>query len=223
MKHSENEIQLLKYEVKDMWQLVILQVKKAQNSILNNDCNTALEILENEKKVNTFELKIVEQCENYIALYSPVAIDLRLTLSLIRISNELERISDFTTSIANFILKKEFKKNCAYILNKLKVESIFDILISMLLDGYVAFDTEQTKAASKIILKDEKVDEIFHNAFDTLTLHISQYPEDTRFVLKILLILKNLERLGDHHNNIVEEIVFFVDAKVLKHIGKTSS
>ncbi|MCK9234620.1 MAG: hypothetical protein M0O98_05465, partial [Acholeplasmataceae bacterium] len=83
MKHTEKEILLLKEEVKLMWKLVISQVENAKKALLNNDTEIASQIIKTEIDVNTFELKIDANCENFIALYSPVAIDLRLALSLI--------------------------------------------------------------------------------------------------------------------------------------------
>ena len=93
MKQNEIEIQFLKDEINEMWRLVISQVEKAKKSLLNNDVELALEIISLEKRVDAFELKIDSNCEHYIALYSPVAIDLRLVLSIMKISitlNELQ-------------------------------------------------------------------------------------------------------------------------------------
>ena len=80
MKHTEKEILLLKEEVKLMWKLVISQVENAKKALLNSDIEIASQIIKTEIDVNTFELKIDANCENFIALYSPVAIDLRLAL-----------------------------------------------------------------------------------------------------------------------------------------------
>ena len=104
MKHTEREMQSLKEEVNQMWKLVISQLEKARQAFIDNDIELALEIMSREKRVDAFELKIDSDCENYIALYSPVAIDLRLTLSLIKISNTLERIGDFASGVARHIL-----------------------------------------------------------------------------------------------------------------------
>lgn len=220
MKQTEKEILLLKEEVKLMWKLVISQVENAKKALLNNDIEIASQIIKTEIDVNTFELKIDANCENFIALHSPVAIDLRLALSLIKISSELERISDFTEGIARFVIKKECENMDAQLFEKLKIEKMFDILIGMLLDGFVAFETEQTKVSERIISKDDKVDEIYHHVFTILGDYIKIHPENAVCLLKIMLLVKKLERIGDHNNNIIEEIVFFVEARVLKHLGK---
>lgn len=110
----------------------------------------------------------------------------------------------------------------AQLFEELKIEKMFDILIGMLLDGFVAFETEQTKVSERIILKDDKVDKIYHQVFNILGDYIKTHPEMAVCLLKIMLLVRKLERIGDHNNNIIEEIVFFVEAKVLKHIGKNA-
>ncbi|MCZ2130200.1 MAG: phosphate signaling complex protein PhoU [Bacteroidia bacterium] len=220
MKHSEKEVLQLKEEVKLMWKLVIAQVDNAKKTLLYNDLVLASEIINREIDVNTFELKIDTHCENFIALYSPVAIDLRLALSLIKISSELERISDFTKGIAQFVIHKECEIMDTQLLVDLKIEKMFDILIGMLLDGYVAFETEQTKVSERIIANDMQVDEIYHNVFNVLADYMKTHPEMSICLLKMMLLVRKMERIGDHNKNIVEEIVFFVEAKVLKHSGK---
>lgn len=222
MKHTEKEIQLLKDEVKLMWKLVISQLENAKKAMLNNDIALATKIIRNENDVNTFELKVDNLCENFIALNNPVAIDLRLALSLIKISSSLERIGDFTDGIARFITDKECETIDQDLIERLNIEKMFDILLGMLLDGFVAFETEQTKVSEKIISKDDQVDEIYNNVFETLATHIKNNPAQTICMLKLLLLIRKLERIGDHNNNIVEEIVFFVDARVLKHSGSNN-
>ncbi|MDR1201237.1 MAG: phosphate transport system regulatory protein PhoU, partial [Tannerellaceae bacterium] len=104
MKHTEQELQSLKEEVSQMWKLVLSQLEKSKQAFLNSDIELAREIVSREKRVDAFELKIDSDCENYIALYSPVAIDLRLVLSLIKISSTLERIGDFAEGIARHVI-----------------------------------------------------------------------------------------------------------------------
>ncbi len=222
MKHTEREMQSLKEEVKQMWKLVILQLEKAKQSFLNSDIESALEIMSREKRVDAFELKIDSDCENYIALYSPVAIDLRLILSLIKISITLERIGDFATGIARHVLDDDCNKVEAKLVEELQIEKMLDTLIGMLSDGFVALESENTKISGKILAKDEVVDEIYHNAINVLSDYMTKNSAYIRCGLKLILLIRKLERIGDHCSNIVEEIVFYVDAKVLKHSGNKS-
>lgn len=219
MKHTQREMESLKEEVKQMWRLVISQLEKAKQSFINNDIELALEIMSRERRVDAFELKIDSDCENYIALYSPVAIDLRLTLSLMKINSTLERIGDFAAGVARHVIDDDCKMVEAKLIEELQIERMFDMLMGMLSDGFVALESENTRISGKILAKDDEVDKIYHNAIDILSDNLPKNPSYTRCGLKLLLLIRKLERIGDHCSNIVEEIVFYVDAKVLKHSG----
>lgn len=220
MKHTEREMHSLKEESQQMWRLVISQLEKARQSFLSDDIELALEVISREKRVNAFELKLESDCENYIALYNPVAIDLRLILSLIKISNTLERIGDFATGIARHVVDGDCSKLETKLLEDLQVEKMFAMLVGMLSDSYVALESENTKISGKILAKDEEVDVIYRNSVEILSTYAQNNPSFTSCSLKLFLLIRKLERIGDHCCNIVEEIVFYIDAKVLKHSGK---
>lgn len=220
MKHTENELQALKEEVSSMWMLVLSQLEKAKQSFLSGDVELAREIVSREKRVDAFELKIDSDCENYIALFSPVAIDLRLVLSLIKISITLERIGDFAESIARHVIDEDCIRFNPQIVEELQVEKMFDTLITMLSDSFVVLESENTRISGRIMSKDNEIDLLYRNSLDILSLYLQENPADIRCGLKMVLLIRKLERIGDHCGNIVEEIVFYVDAKVLKHAGK---
>jgi phosphate transport system regulatory protein PhoU len=217
MKHTEKELQSLKEEVGQMWKLVLSQLEKAKQSFLNGDMDLAREIVSREKRVDAFELKIDADCENYIALYSPVAIDLRLVLSLIKISSTLERIGDFAEGVARHVIDDDCNKIKPQVIEELQLEKMFEELISMLSDSFVALESENTKVSGKILAKDDEIDILYHNSLDILSTYLQTEPSFIRCGLKLMLLIRKLERIGDHCSNIVEEIVFYVDAKVLKH------
>jgi len=223
MKHIESELLSLREEINQMWKLVLSQLEKAKQAFLNHDIELAREIASRERRVNAFELKIESDCENYIALFSPVAVDLRLALSLIKISHTLERIGDFATGIARHVIDDDCSGMDPLVLEELQIEKMFDILILMLSDCFVALESENTRISGKIIAKDEEVDEIYRASIGILTACIENDTTMARCALKTCLLIRKLERIGDHCNNIVEEIVFYVDAKVLKHGGKRNS
>jgi phosphate transport system protein len=233
MKHTEEELQAIKDEVAQMWKLTLSQIEKAKQSFLTNDIELAREIVSREKRVDAYELKIDSDCENFIALYSPVAVDLRLILSLIKISITLERIADFAEGIARHVIdngewrmengelksmnNSQFSTLNSQLIEELQMEKMFDTLLTMLSDSFVALESENTRISGKILAKDEEVNKLYRNSIEILTAYLQQNPAFIRCGLKILLLIRKLERIGDHCSNIVEEIVFYVDAKVLKH------
>ncbi|GHT74568.1 phosphate transport system regulatory protein PhoU [Bacteroidia bacterium] len=223
MKHTEKELAAIKEEVSQMWRLVLSQIEKAKQSLLNNDIELAREVVSREKRINSFELKIDSDCENYIALFNPVAIDLRLALSLIKISSTLERIADFAEGIARYVIENSCELITQELKDELRLETMFDTVIEMLSDSYVALDSENTKLSGKILAKDETVDEIYHRSTGVLTDYMRQNPAEIECGLKTMLVIRKIERMGDHCSNIVEDIVFYIDAKVLKHSKNSES
>lgn len=220
MKHSEEEMLFLKEEINQMWKLVISQVEKARQALLMNDVELAFEIISLEKRVNAFELKIDSSCEHYIALYSPVAIDLRWVLSIMKISITLERIGDYATGIARYVVERECHSFTDKMKVELQLEKMFDVILNMMTDSFVSLNTENAKNAGKILAKDTEVNEIYMNALDILAVQLSKDKEHTKCGLELMMLIRKMERIGDHCSNIVEEIVFYVEAKVLKHKGK---
>ena len=217
MRHTEKELQALREGLSEMWRLVLSQLEKSKQAYLLADEDLAREVLSREKRVDTFELMIDNDCENYIALFSPVAVDLRLVLSLIKISGTLERIGDFAEGIARHVILDGCGILSGALKEELQPEIMFNEVISMLQDCFIAFESENTKLAGRIMQKDEAVDHFFRNAINLLAEYTEKHPAHARCTLETLLVLRKLERIGDHCNNIVEEIVFYIDAKILKH------
>jgi phosphate transport system protein len=217
IKHSEAELKALKEEMSHMWRLVLSQLQKCKQAYLTNDTELAREVISREKRVNTFELKIDSDCENYIALFAPVAVDLRLVLSLMKISGALERIADFAEGIAKYVIREEFHSITDKLKEDLKIETMIDAVNSMLSDSFAALESENTKLSGKILQKDEEVDSLFVGGKEFLAKYVQEESAHSECVLETLLILRKLERIGDHCSNTVEEIVFYIDAKILKH------
>src|SRR6185503_79846 len=216
MTQFETELQDAKSEIINMWELVLLQLTKAKDAMLSFDKDLAREVISKEKRVNAFELKIDRDCENIFALYCPVAIDLRFLQAVLKINNNLERIGDIAEGIARYIVESPARFNIA-MLEDIELIKMFEDSISILTDTRVAFEFENTLLARTIFSRDDILDDINKRADD----HISKFIRDDASVISqalyILSIIRKLERVGDQSRNIAEEIIFYVEAKVLKH------
>ena len=218
MKHLEDELLALRDEVLNMWDLVYSQLEKAKSALLENNKELAYEVISREKRVNAFELMIDSDCENYIALYSPVAIDLRLVLSLLKINSMLERIGDFAEGIARFAIDTN---NPRYenLIKDIQVEKLFDAVLGMLQDARIALENEDTKDAVRLFSQDDMVDDLYKQSLIKIAEFIKENPDCALDCIYLAILDRKLERIGDYCNNIVEEIVFYIDAKVMKHCG----
>jgi len=216
MTQLENEIASIKAEVSSMWTLVESQMKKAKTALLHFDRDLAREIVLKEKRVNAFELKLDRDCEDIFALYCPVAVDLRFLLAVLKINNNLERIGDIAEGVAKYII--ESKHNFDHTLfEKTELVKMLDDSTSILADARIAFQNEDTILARSIFKKDEVLDEINQKAIGRISDCIRENPETMNDALYVLSIIRKLERVGDQTKNIAEEIIFYIEAKVLKH------
>lgn len=215
--HIDTELFKLKNSLHEMWLLVDKQITKAQIAFMEYDKSIAREILSREKMVNALELKIDSECENFIARNNPVAIDLRLALAYIKINNNLERIGDFAEGIAEFILYNMTEKLPDDFAKRLRIEEMFNGVEEMFTLAKESLHEENSAKAEKIFGLDNLIDEINRNSNKVISEEINKYPEKVEEYLYLNAVIRKLERLGDRCNNIAEEIVFYLDAKVLKH------
>ncbi len=212
----EIELDDVKSEVINMWQLVLSQLIKARTAMLTFDKDLAREIIAKEKRVNAYELKIDRDCENIFALFCPVAIDLRFLLAVLKINNNLERIGDIAEGIAKYIIDTTVPFKIE-VLESTRVVEMFEGSINILGDTQIAFQKEDTLLARTIFSRDEILDQINKRANTDIANYIREDLENINEALFILSIIRKLERVGDQAKNIAEEIIFYVEAKVLKH------
>ena len=212
----EIELDEVKTEVMNMWQLVLSQLVKARTAMFSFDKDLAREIISKEKRVNAYELKIDRDCENIFALFCPVAIDLRFLLAVLKINNNLERIGDIAEGIAKYIIDTPVAFNLD-LLESTRVVEMFEASINILSDAQIAFQKEDTLLARTIFSRDEILDQINKAANTDIADYIRKNIENVNEALYTISIIRKLERVGDQAKNIAEEIIFYVEAKVLKH------
>lgn len=222
MKVIEQEIHSLKNSISEMWALVHQQLYNAGEAMLTGDKELAYKVISRERRVNAFELKIDSDCEDIIALYAPVAIDLRFVLAMYKINTNLERLGDFAESIARFAgnLPKGEPID-PQLVKETRVEEMLSELLSMISLTKEAFEKESSEIASRIFLKDNLIDEINHNSTAIIAKYIEEHKGSALAGLYMAGVIRKMERFGDHCTNIAEELIFYLDAKVMKHMGKT--
>lgn len=219
MTQLENELIELRTSVKSMIVLASSQLEKAKSAYLNMDIGLAQEIILTEKRLNAIEINIDSQCENILALFNPVAKDLRFVISILKINSDLERIGDYSDSIADYII--DLQNNIGQ--EKLKLVNLpkmFDLAIEMMEGVLLAFETDDTNLARKLFVKDSELNLLNKDASLKIAEMIKNQPDDTRALLFLFSTIRKLERLGDHVKNVAEEIIFYKEAEVMKHKKK---
>ncbi|MFN6944337.1 MAG: phosphate signaling complex protein PhoU [Cytophagaceae bacterium] len=221
MNLLETELGALKTELSDMIFLVKGQFDKSVTAFYTFDKDLAMEVNKNEKRVNASELIIDSKCEHILALFSPVAIDLRFVVASLKLVSDLERIGDNSKGIAQYVIRCDnpFDKK---LIAELRFKEMTDTAIDMMNILSESFETDNTQLARTLFSKDEIMDEINVSANMVITAYLKEEkdPEKILHAIYLLSIIRKMERVGDYITNIAEEIIFYVKAKVLKHKRK---
>lgn len=216
MAQLDTEIGLLNDNILEMMYLVKTQLEKGEKAFMNFDEDLAIDITVNEKRVDALELKIDRDCENLLALFNPVAVDLRFILASFKINADLERLGDHADSIAKYIM--DFGEPIDEdIIKKMRIDEMFKTAIQMLSKVFSAFIAEDTELARKVFTKDKILNEINRNVSKVTAELIDENGKDIQQYLYLFSIIRKLERVGDLTKNVAEEIIFYIEAKVLKH------
>lgn len=213
-KTFEEDLDKLRTRLIRMGSLVEEQVEFAIRAIHENNVELAHIVVERDDKVDKLDLKIDKLCQRIFALNQPVASDLRLILAAIKINNELERIGDIATVIADVVINTP---DTASLAKQIEVEQLSQPALKMLTASLDAFINNDPELADHILPSDVRVDE----AYEALQVRlVSLMKTDSALVQsgsQLLLVLYHLERLADHATNIAENVIFLVRAKLVRH------
>lgn len=220
MLYIEKELEDLRQEVIEMWTLVYSQLNRTGEALLSLDKELAKEVVCREKRVNAWELKIDSDCEDVIALYAPASVDLRFVLAMLKINTNLERIADFCKGIARFIVDSPGISLDAELIGKTGLSEMVAVTKEMMIRGKEALLEEKSSPAVGIFEMDDRVDLLNRQAAGIIAEYLTKYPDRALECLNLIGVIRKMERIGDHCNNMAEEIIFYLDAKVLKHAAK---
>ncbi|MDB5282227.1 MAG: phoU [Bacteroidota bacterium] len=216
MGHLDNEIVSLKNNLIEMFLLVQKQLRKSIKAMNTLDKHLAREVLVNERRVNAEELKIDKDCENFVAIFNPVAIDLRFVFAAFKINSHLESIGDSAKGIAKFVIDMD-KVYDEQLVKDLQLAKMYEMADSMIEDNVRALSTDDSSQARLVFNKDVELDNINKQATATVAAYIAKGNTDIVPLLNLISVTRRLERVGDLSSNIAEEIIFYIEAKVLKH------
>lgn len=217
--NAEQQRALLNQTGLEMLTLCISQIEKATEAFLTHDTDLAEEVMNTETRVNALDLKIENDCEKFLALYNPVAIDLRFIMAILKIDFDLERIADHAYGISKYIIDQD-KKIDARLFEVLKFDVIYETITSMFEDITTAYETKDASFARKVFKKDKILDKINASSFAIIEEEIKKDISVIDQTLLLFAVVKKYERVGDLIKNIAEEIIFYIDAEVLKHKKK---
>ncbi|HLP28947.1 MAG TPA: phosphate signaling complex protein PhoU [Candidatus Didemnitutus sp.] len=210
----EEDLDKLRTRLIRMGSLVEEQVEFAFRALREGNQELAQIVIDRDDKVDKLDLKIDKQCQRIFALNQPVATDLRLLLSAMKINNELERIGDMATNIASIVV---VSPNAVQLANQIDMNRIANAAYTMLKSSLDAFINNDPELAAHVLPSDFTVDQLY----DTLRNELIEIMiADSTLVAdgaQLLLGLYNLERMADHATNIAENVIFLAEAKLVRH------
>ena len=210
----DEHLEKLKTRVIKMCSLVDEQVQSAIKAVEEENLELAKEVIENDNKVDKYDNKIDKICQKIFALTQPVAMDLRLIMSSLTINSNLERIGDLAVNIAEYIIM--IKKRPAFYLET-KLEEMFKVAKQMLKDAIDSYIGGNETLARSVIETDNRLDKLNADNHKILIEIMKQSPDNIEPAIALLVMSRQVERMGDHCTNIAEDVFFIFEAHLVKH------
>ena len=212
-KHLPREIDKIKKEILSLGAMVEDRFKKAIQAVTTEDLELAQQIIDTDYQIDQRELEVEEECLKILALYQPVATDLRFLVAVIKINNDLERIADYASNIA-----KRYKSSAddpgKFKYDYTRMARTASKMLKMSLDALVHTDVDM---AYEVREMDEQVNTMRNEAYDSMKTDIQNNPHMVGEIINMYLISRHIERVGDHTTNIAEEVIYLIEGEIIRH------
>ena len=213
-KHFDRELEKLKKKILSLSALVEERVYLAIKAIESRDPDLAERIIRSDYEIDETEVEVEEECLKILALYQPVAVDLRLIVTVIKINNDLERIGDEAVNIAERIQSIAKRSTYSFHFDYAEMAEIAAAMLKQSLDALVNLDID---TAFRVLTLDDEVDDIQSKAYSQIKAAMGEHPEEMTYLINLYLISRHLERIADHATNISEEVVYLIEGEIVRH------
>jgi phosphate transport system protein len=216
LRQIDQELNSLRALILTMGKAVERSVEAATQGLIERNAERLECVREIEKSVNQYHLEVDEKCLKIIASQSPLAADLRMIIAIIKINADLERMGDQAMNIS-FNVRDYLKKTP--LKEAERITEMARIVRKMITDSLEAFIQNDVKMSEDVLLQDDAVDDGKHEMFRNLVALMKIEPQSVDAAVDLLLVSRNLERLGDHATNIAEDVIFASTGKDIRHGG----
>ncbi|MDH5641127.1 MAG: phosphate signaling complex protein PhoU [Nitrospira sp.] len=213
-RHFDEELAELKAKLVRMAALAEDQIDKALAALLNRDSEQARQVIERDHQVNALDVEIDEECIRLLALHQPAARDLRLVTTAMKISTELERISDLAENICERTIELNEEPQLKPYIDIPRMGHSARMMVKESIDAFVKDDSA---LARKVLTDDDLVDDLMEQVFRELLSYMIGDPHTISRAIRLSFIAKYIERVGDHATNIAELVVYLVEGKIIRH------
>ena len=216
MSVFDEELQRLKDKILKMGSMVEDAIKNSVQALVERDNTLAVNVIDNDRVVNTLDVEIDEEAIRLIALRQPKASDLRFITMAMKITTDLERMGDLAVNIAERALELNDEPILKPYIDIPKMRSIAQRMTQDALDAFVRKDK---RLARDVIIRDDEVDDLKQVVLHELALFMVKDPATVTRAMKISFVATYLERIADHATNIAEMVIYLVDGKIIRHMS----
>ena len=212
--HFQEELDQLKSRLLEMGGLAEDRMSASVRALVDRDHGLVEKVLAGDTPINQLHIEIDSRCVRLLALHQPMAVDLRMILSAVKINTDLERVGDLAINIAEAALRYLAHPPVKELID---IPRMADIAQGMLRDALDAFVRPDTQLAQQVLDADDTLDALKTQVFRELLTYMLQDPHTIEPSLDLILVSRHLERVGDHATNIAEDVIFMVSARDVRH------
>lgn len=213
-QHFQRELERLKRRIVSVGSIVEERVRDTKQAINTLDSSLAEKIIMSDYVIDEMEVEVEEECLKIMALYQPVAVDLRFIVAVLKINNDLERIGDEAVNIAKRIQSIASKPQAGISIDYTPMADTAEEMLKLSLDALVNLDLD---AALKVLPMDDEVDRLNGEAYEKVKEELSKSPAHPGQLINLMLLARHLERIADHATNIAEEVVYMIEGEIVRH------
>jgi phosphate transport system protein len=212
--HFQEELEELKTRLLAMGGLAEERVGTVLQALVRRDAALVDRVLAGDAPINQLHIEIDGRCFKLLALYQPMAVDLRAIVSAVKINTDLERVGDLAVNIAEAV--RRYMRHPP-VKELIDIPRMADIAQRMLRDALDAYVRRDTPLAHAVLNADDTLDALKTQVFRELLTYMLQDPSTIEPSLDLILISRHLERIGDHATNVAEDVIFMVTARDVRH------
>jgi phosphate transport system protein len=214
VRHFQEELEGLQARLLEMGGLAEERVRAAVNGLVARDTTLIDKVMRGDEPVNELHIEIDNRCFTLLALYQPMATDLRSIVAAVKINTDLERVGDLAVNIAEAARRYTSHPPVKKLVD---IPQMGDIAQAMLRDALDSFVRRDTRLAHQVLNEDDRLDSLKTLVFRELLTYMLDDPATVEPALDLILVSRHLERIGDHATNIAEDVIFMVSARDVRH------
>jgi phosphate transport system protein len=216
VRHFQEELEALHRRLLEMGGLAEERVRAAVDGLVKRDQDVIDQAIRDDEPINRLHIEIDERAFLLLALFQPMATDLRSIVAALKINTDLERVGDLAVNIAEAAKRYVTHPPVKQLIDIPRMAAIAQSMLRDALDSYVRRDTA---LAQSVLDRDDELDSLKTQVFRELLTYMLQDPTTVGPSLDLVLISRHLERIGDHATNIAEDVIFMVSAKDVRHLS----